>query len=133
MQSSIRRYKASGKTGEEREVKNMFDIRKIKPEESRIFRSWSKHAGITWEDFCEGVEWVRQDPCDGSTGGMIGQLTRELGCDRKRGLVRLDRRYDATKNRTGFLGFYEQEFMPGHPGLHLLWCHGVSISARDRI
>jgi hypothetical protein len=105
----------------------MFDIRKFEPEDSKIFCDWNKNAGVTWEDFCAGVEWVKQDPCDGSTGGREGQLTRELGCDRKRGLVKLTREYTH-----GLVTFYE--CTPAKK-LRPLWntYTGASISARDRI
>lgn len=94
---------------------------------SKIFENWKTYANIRKEDFLQELEWLCADPCDGSTGGAVGQLTRELGCDPKRGLVRLVRHHD---NCIGFrnVSFWEN-------GDKKMWnkqgC--ASISAHDRV
>lgn len=90
---------------------------------SKVFEDWNINSGITQEDFLTHLEWLHEDPADGSTGGGIGQLTRELGCDPKRGLVRIKRVYD----HTGWVTMREIES-------NQLWDKSKpSISARDRI
>lgn len=100
-------------------------IKLVEEGKSRIFKDWNHHAGITKEDFIEGLKWVCSDPCDGSTGGQPGRLTRELGCRPERGLIRIKRQYDY---ETGVLAFYEIE-------TGQLWSKSgtASISARDAI
>jgi hypothetical protein len=99
-------------------------IKLVEEGKSRIFADWSRHAGVTKEQFIEGLKWVCSDPCDGSTGGHPGRLTRELGCHPERGLVKIKRQYD----ETGGVVFYEIE-------TGQLWSKlgTASISARDKI
>lgn len=97
---------------------NNFEIKAKLVEEgkSKIFDNWARNAGITKEDFLRELEWLCEDPCDDK-----GLMTRELGCDAKRGLVRLIR------INTPFTVFYEAESRRA-------WNRSnPSISARDRI
>ena len=96
---------------------NNFEIMEkiVREGNSKIFKDWHEHAGITEEDFLTELKWLCEDTCD-----KFDRLTRELGCDPKRGLVRLKRVNDP------FTAFYEVES-------HKLWCGRPSISARDRI
>ena len=64
-----------------------------------IFASWSANAPISRESFDEAVTWLLADPARNTPGA---HMTRELGCEAGRGLVRLER-------KTGYLrvAFYE--------------------------
>ena len=81
---------------------------------SRIFNNWKAHSNITQEGFLRELKWLCEDPMD-----SIGRLTRQLGCDEKRGLVRLRR------NNGEITVFYEEDGW--------IWNGPVSISAFDRI
>lgn len=107
---------------------------------SRVFQSWHDNAGISMEDFLDGLRWLCDDPM------TDGHLTRELGCIRRAGsgytpeqlailgdvqddgtagLYRLTRSY----YRDGsFEGFYDEDGR--------LWGRGsdrASINRMDRV
>lgn len=112
----------------------------VKSGNSRVFQSWHENAGITMEEFLDGLRWLCNDPM------TDGHLTRELGCVRRAdsgytpeqleilgdveqpsglGLHRLARGYD---NQGRFVGFYDEDGR--------LWAKGgdrASISAHDRV
>ena len=92
---------------------------------SRIFQNWNEWAGISMEDFLEGLKWVCGDPLN-----EFGRMTRELGCiipggaEKGKGtLVKLVRGYYADGS---FRGFY-------HEDTGMFWEGRVSISAKDNI
>lgn len=76
-------------------------IKIVEKGESTIFENWHENAGIEKTDFIEGLKWLDGDPRDEKN-----RMTRELGCDKKRGLVKLVRAYD---NIIGLVAFYEVE------------------------
>ena len=48
----------------------------VKSGKSRIFNNWHEFAGVSMDDFLEGLLWLEEDPGDDQ-----GRLTRELGCN----------------------------------------------------
>lgn len=94
-------------------------IKIVESGQSLVFNNWHEHAGITMEDFIRELEWLDSDPCDGGRGD---QMTRELGCTERDGLVRLKRVY----SKLGFESFYRMD--DGHR-----FVGKVSISCRDRV
>ena len=115
-------------------------IRIVKAGDSRVFNSWHKNAGVTMEDFLDGLRWLCEDPM------TDGRLTRELGCIRRAetgytpdqlallgnleqpagiGLHRLTRAY---YDNGDFAGFYDED--------GTLWAKGsdrASINVHDRV
>lgn len=49
----------------------------VKAGASKVFQSWNHYAGITMDDFLDGLKWLCDDPMDEQ-----GRYTRELGCVR---------------------------------------------------
>lgn len=104
---------------------NTLEIKKrlVREGKSRIFNEWKSVAGITEEEFIAGLEWLEADPRDGSTGGFVGRMTRDLGCDPKRGLVKLVRCYSEDKHG---VVIYEME-------KKCLWSGTMRINMMDQI
>ena len=97
-------------------------IKSVKAGNSKVFKNWHEHAGITEDEFIEGLNWLYDDPLynDGN-GSEDGRLKKELGCD-KSGIHKLFRSYSEDGD---FLGFYDEG--------NLLWSGTVSISPVDRV
>ncbi len=110
--------------------------------ESKVFNSWHENAGVTMEDFLDGLRWLCDDPMPG------GKLSRELGCVRFAdsgytqeqkemwgpftphrpgvdGLHRLTRSYYSDGS---FAGFFDENGMRWGGTTDY-----ASISARDRV
>ena len=112
---------------------NNYEVKErlVKSGKSRVFQNWHTYAGITEEEFLEGLKWVCEDLMPN------GYLTRELGCEipggaeKGRGkIVKLVRAYRTAVNGWhDFQGFYRLEGEMLHP----VWNGRVSISARDRV
>ena len=131
-----------------------FEIKEriVRAGNSKVFQSWQENAGISMDEFIEGLRWLCNDP---KNGGKCGKrLTRELGCIRRAdagysaeqidtigftpsyrdpsivGLYRLKRVYTTVGLGTELCTFYDEE--TGKP-----WGMGnrstASISADDRI
>lgn len=119
-----------------------YDIKEkiVKAGNSRVFNSWHENAGISMEDFLNGLRWLCDDPM------TDGHLTRELGCIRRAdsgytadqlaiigtvtqpaglGLHRLTRAYD---KHGEFVAFYDEG---GHIWGGTTDC--ASINAHDRV
>ena len=110
----------------------------VKAGDSKIFKEWHAEAGITQEDFLDGLKWLCDDPGleEDENGKRFKPLERELGCHYKRGLVRLKR---ITDRRRG-THFVEAE--TGEPWTptwrtledgNTMRNTAASISAEDRI
>jgi hypothetical protein len=97
----------------------------VKSGKSEVFKNWQKFAAITEEDFISGITWLWEDPARKS-----GTMTRELGCDVKRGIVRLRRITD----KSGLVSFYDEG-----GDLWTSWAEAggadqrTSLSPRDRL
>lgn len=99
--------------------------RLVKTGRSKIFENWHAFAGVSLDDFLEGLRWVCEDPEQDFGDGKI-RMTRELGCKPDGTLVRLERK---NLESGDFYGFYEIE--TGHLWVSANGC--VSINCRDRI
>lgn len=96
-----------------------YDIKEkiVKAGGSEIFKNWHENAGITEEEFLDGLKWI----CE-SEFTERGQVIRELGCSRAKGLVKLNRVFDKDGN---FIALYRCDNRS-------LWS-GVSLSPRSKI
>lgn len=96
-----------------------YDIKErlVKEGNSNVFKNWHEFAGVTEEDFLEGLKWL----CETEVNER-GQKKRELGCSVKEGLVKLYRVFDRAGN---FVGFYRYDN-------NMTWS-GVSLSPDNRI
>lgn len=50
----------------------------VRSGESKVFRNWNERAGVSMDEFLDGLRWLCDDPADG--GPECNRLTRELGC-----------------------------------------------------
>lgn len=129
-------------------MNNNFEMKKriVEAGGSRIFEDWSNRAGISREDFVEGLKWVCNDPCDGGWSGK--RLTRELGC-----VAAYDSGYGdpsdpfhipPVKTNPDIVGLHKLNRVYGDDEICTIydaetgeiWMHSpirASISARDRI
>ena len=126
---------------------NNFEIKKRIVEEgnSKVFKEWASRAGITEEEFIEGIRWLCEDPCNGGAAG--NRITRGLGCVAKERICDLpenDPLYERpnrvkiktglhrlryTYNDYGFCDILDEETGD-------LWMHSpikASINVRDKI
>ena len=89
-------------------------IKLVQSGKSSIWQNWhSNVSSITMEEFIKELEWLYDDP----------NFTKELGCSKFDGLVRLRRIRD--KNGS-FVGFYRED------NSHL-WGGWVSLNCRDKL
>lgn len=89
--------------------------------DSKIFKNWHEHTGVSKEDFLAGIEWLCEEPkrypADHRYAGL---LRRELGICKNGQLVHLRRVYPK-----GLCAFYEDK------PFGELWSNGISLSADD--
>lgn len=77
---------------------------KVQTGQSRIFKNWHEHAGVSQEDFIKALEWLDKDPMEVKfSWGTEKKYTRSVGCREDGTLVygrqvydRHDGRYLAT-------------------------------------
>ena len=60
----------------------------VRSGKSKIFNNWHEFAGVSMDDFLEGLLWLEEDPGDDQ-----GRLTRELGCKGDSKLFKLEHVY----------------------------------------
>lgn len=94
--------------------------------DSKIFQNWHDFAGITEEDFLEGIHWLCEERRYPKGHKWAGLLRRELGCT-KDGLVKLRRVYTSDGCGGWLCTLYECRPMG------CLWRGYVSLSADDRV